>query len=558
MSRASDNRAQPGQVRVRQERDRPVPAPRSELGEARARLQGLGLALVLVWIFLLVQHRQLAAVWGEEYPPGSIPGGISFEQLIFYDCVLALLGAAMAAGMVAYARWAPVTVARLGNVGLGFGLLTGATISAAETVIALAPGLHPGVPAVTPWIMLFPMLVPAPPARATAVAVATALTTPLGMFIWDLLGTPLPDAARLAQWVSPVVILAAITYLPLRMLERVQTRARAAESLADRLGSYQLVSPLGSGGMGEVWTARHQRLARPAAIKLIRPSRLQRDVETSSGVAARFAREAEATAALQSPHTVSVYDFGVTDGGDLYLVMELLEGEDLSALVKRAGPLPPERVVHLLIQACRSLSEAHDRGLVHRDIKPANMVVCTYALQQDFLKILDFGLVKHRTTSEQDIDLTAAGSITGTPAFMAPELATGDVEVDGRADIYALGCVAWFLLTGQFVFDVNSAVKAMFAHVGEQPDVERLRSAQPVPESLEQIILQCLAKAPADRPGSAQELKQQLEAVAAGHEPTWTLDRARAWWDANPRQRVTPSGDAHAADTEAFASTIAS
>ena len=202
--------------------------------------------------------------------------------------------------------------------------------------------------------------------------------------------------------------------------------------------------------MGEIWRARHRMLARPVAVKLIRPELLgvKTPVEAASLVA-RFQREAEATAALHSSHTIALHDFGVTPEGTFYYVMELLEGLDLETLVRRFGPVPPERAIHLLIQACDSLAEAHAAGLVHRDVKPANMLTCHFGLKWDFVKVLDFGLVKTAWSLGDDDRLTSEGTITGTPAYMAPEAVLGAQAIDARVDLYGLGCVAYWLLTGE-------------------------------------------------------------------------------------------------------------
>jgi hypothetical protein len=219
---------------------------------------------------------------------------------------------------------------------------------------------------------------------------------------------------------------------------------------ARELGSYRLVRLLGKGGMGEVWRAEHRMLARPADIKLIRPDTIPADSAEASRVLQRFEREAQATARLQSPHSIELYDFGMTNEGAFYYVMELLEGMDLKTLVQRFGPLPAGRAVSLLAQACDSLADAHHLGLVHRDVKPANLYACRKGLLVDFVKVLDFGLViTARDQPGEDMRLTRAGSATGTPSFMAPEMVVSHGELDGRADVYALGCVAYYLLTGK-------------------------------------------------------------------------------------------------------------
>ncbi len=232
------------------------------------------------------------------------------------------------------------------------------------------------------------------------------------------------------------------------------------------LGSYRLVEPLGSGGMGEVWRAEHVMLARPAAIKLIRTSG---SAAPSREVQKRFEREARATARLSSPHTVQVFDYGTTDEGTFYYVMELLDGFDLDTLVKNFGPVPPERAIYLLRQACDSLAEAHARGLIHRDIKPANIYVCRYGIEVDFIKLLDFGLVKSAGAMDAaDGTLTAVGTIAGTPGYMSPEMALGK-NVGPEADIYSLGCVGYWLLTGRPVFERDTPVELLIDHARTAP-----------------------------------------------------------------------------------------
>ena len=234
------------------------------------------------------------------------------------------------------------------------------------------------------------------------------------------------------------------------------------------LDRYRLVEKLGSGGMGEVWLAKHQLLARPAAVKVIRPEALE-NVEKRESIIQRFQREAQTTATLSSPNTVRLYDFGVSETGSFYFVMELLTGINLESMVERFGPLPPERVVMLLRQSCRSLGEAHAAGLVHRDIKPANLFVCQMGREYDFLKVLDFGVVK-RIVGDEDTVLTGKGGISGTPAYLAPETILGGQEVDGRTDLYALGCVAYWMLTGMLVFESDNPVRMMMDHANKKPE----------------------------------------------------------------------------------------
>jgi DNA-binding NtrC family response regulator len=298
---------------------------------------------------------------------------------------------------------------------------------------------------------------------------------------------------------------------------------------AVRVGSYRLIEQLGAGGMGEVWLARHQLLARPAAVKIVRESAAAFG-EEGQALRQRFAREAQVTAELQSPHTVQLFDFGMTETGSFYYVMERLRGMDLQRLVERHGPLPPERTVFLLKQACRSLSEAHALGLVHRDIKPANLFVCRLGSEYDFLKVLDFGVVSHQSR-ESIPPITVAGMVLGTPAFLAPELVSGQVSFDERADIYALGCVAFWLLTGRPPFGAGDAVSILMQHSTKTPAAPSTICEASIPADLDALVLECLSKEPALRPASADRLGDRLEKLSIPTE--WSQQRAREWWESH-------------------------
>jgi eukaryotic-like serine/threonine-protein kinase len=295
------------------------------------------------------------------------------------------------------------------------------------------------------------------------------------------------------------------------------------------LGSYRLGKLLGRGGMGEVYLATHRMLARPAAIKLIRPEVLAAgDGNTAQLAVTRFKREAEAAAKLRSPHTVELYDFGVTEDRTLYFVMELLDGMDLETMVQQYGPLPPARVIHVLRQICESLEEAHASGMIHRDIKPANIHLGRLGLEYDFAKVLDFGLVKSFSGGNGEHTLaTAAGLTPGTPAYMAPEMGDED-KTDGRADLYSLGCVAYYLLTGRLVFEAATALQMYAKHLQDLPAPPSTRSPVPLPPGLDQLILACLAKKPESRPRTAVELARSLAAIEV--EP-WTQEQAIQWWE---------------------------
>jgi serine/threonine-protein kinase len=314
---------------------------------------------------------------------------------------------------------------------------------------------------------------------------------------------------------------------------------------ATEIGPYTLEERIGSGGMGEVWRARHRMLIRPAAVKLVSTRELgstpNRDPELRLR---RFEREARATAGLKSPHTVQLYDFGVTDEGTFYYVMELLDGMNLDALVEQFGPVPPERAIHLMTQVCASLDDAHQNGLVHRDIKPANIVVSRVGAAWDFVKVLDFGLVKLEGArqSENSVKLTDEQNVSGTPGFIAPEVVLGSAT-DHRVDIYSLGCVAYWLLTGKLVFEGPGAVKVMSDHIHAIPEPPSKRVAGSIPPELDRLILDCLEKDPEKRPANAAALAAQLQAIPLA--TPWSLENAEKWWSAHApgRASVRPIAD---------------
>jgi len=352
---------------------------------------------------------------------------------------------------------------------------------------------------------------------------------------WSLQVSPVPGTALAPggpPWLIVVVglVLSALAAHGLSAMVVIGGLRHEVEEALE-YGQYKLGRELGSGGMGTVYEATHSMLARPAAIKIISPAAMGIGSDASSGMTdsmiGRFELEAKATALLESPHTIGIYDFGKTEDGSFYYVMELLRGVDLDALVKQHGPLPPARCIHLLRQVCSSLAEAHERGLTHRDIKPANIFVCRHALECDFAKVLDFGLVKTDTYGGDSVALTQTGTVIGTPAFMAPEMIQGE-SVDQRADIYSVGCVAYWMLTGALVFEADSPVNMMVKHISAEVPALSLRTELEIPPDLEQLVMQCLAKRPDERPESASKLACKLAECKTSRE--WTTDDAHAWW----------------------------
>jgi serine/threonine-protein kinase len=384
---------------------------------------------------------------------------------------------------------------------------------------------EPMISWIGPVILMFAALAPGSPWKMLAAGFVAASMDPLGMIIAQAAGRfhfgPVHNAL-IMHYPSYLLLGVAV------VISHVVTRLGRQVVKEREMGSYKLGELLGRGGMGEVYRATHRMLARPAAIKLIRPEVLaERHGDFADLAVTRFRREAEAAANLRSPHTVELYDFGVTEDGTLYFVMELLQGMDLETLVQHEGPLPAKRVIHILRQVCESLEEAHANGLVHRDIKPANIHVGRVGLRQDFVKVLDFGLVKSVVgTLSEDSMATAAGLTPGTPAYMAPEMALGE-KVDRRADIYALGCVAYYLLTGRLVFEGTASFQVIAKHIQDAPVPPSQRTELEIDPALDRVVLSCLAKKPADRPQTAAELDRELAEIET--EP-WSQEEANRWW----------------------------
>ena len=349
----------------------------------------------------------------------------------------------------------------------------------------------------------------------------------------------LASGAALLAAVALALVLAWNLVRMRRQVAASREQARSAEARARELGSYRLVAKLGTGGMGEVWRAEHRLLARSAAIKLIRPEVLH-DPATIAEMKERFRREAQTLASMKSRHTIAIFDYGIAEDGVFYYVMELLDGLDLESLVVKYGPQPAARVIELMAQACASLAEAHDAGLLHRDIKPPNLFISRAADEVDIIKLLDFGIVQMHNEPPRAFapiqgmpetpKLTQLGAQLGTPGFMAPEQILG-MQLDGRADLYALGCCAWWLLTGHEVFSRDAGEgKLHQRHIYEEPPPVSSVTAQWVPPALDRVIAACLAKDPADRPADARVLAAALRAIAIPPDLAWPQARAFGWW----------------------------
>lgn len=502
--------------------------PPDLLMEASRRLSVMSLMAFALWIIAdLAWHF----TWPAFHPGASVPG-FSTPDAISVGAALASLG-----------LWAFIQRSkREPQFFLDLGL-----VYLVATCLSVAIVMHWGVPEsenlmpMVSWtgvvILMFSAVLPVRPRNMLIAGLIAASMNPIAMALVRIHGMSVGDAVKtgLLMHYSDYMI-AGISYV----ISRVVTRLGRQVSKAREMGSYQLGDLIRRGGMGEIYMAKHRMLARPAAIKLIRAEMLGAVEGESADLAVkRFHREAEAAANLRSPHTVELFDFGITEDNTLYFVMELLEGVDLETLVREGGPLPARRVIHILRQACESLAEAHEQGLIHRDIKPANIHLGKAGIRYDWVKILDFGLVKSvNQESMADSLATAVGRTPGTPAYMAPEMSLSE-SVDGRADMYALGCVGYFLLTGHLVFEAATPFQMVAKHLSNAPVPPSLRANVEIPQQLEAVILKCLAKKPDDRYASVMELANALAAVRV--HPWTDAEAVEAWKRRQPSLAVPSS-----------------
>lgn len=475
----------------------------------------------------------VVVIWfGGNLARGSL--GQEFQKAEQWAPPTGILVASLAMILLARSRrFRPETIVRIGlvyQVVVSYGLaasvvLEGFRGATLDQIDSDRVGMGP----VGNWMMFFTILVPTRPREALVGLLVSAAATPIMYALEVRAGAApaIPLQSFYFVFVQPYLVSTVFSYIAARVVHQLGVEVRRAHEL----GSYRLDALLGRGGMGEVWRASHRTLARPAAIKLIRRDALGNDAAAAELASARFEREAQVIANLQSPHTVQLYDFGTTDDGTLYYVMELLDGVDLDNLVRTHGPLPAERAVHILTQVCASLNEAHRRGVVHRDVKPANIYLCREAFEHDVAKVLDFGLVKQVSAGADALRLTRADVVAGTPAYMAPEMALGRDTVDARADLYALGCVAFWLLTGRLVFEGDTANAMIVAHVKDDPPRPSAHTELPIPDALERLVLDCLEKDPAARPQTAEQVAARLRVVTL--ERPWTPELAERWWTAH-------------------------
>ncbi len=486
------------------------------LNKARARVKWFAVAMTVMSLIGVAYTLAWEAM-------GLLDRGSYFRQLLVFGANATV--AAVVWWLARTPRYSNSLVLHLGLF-LEFWICLGAAIGTNMGNYAEHGGMAE-LSWVTPVIILFPLIVPYPPRRMLIVSLIVACTEPISVLImWFTLSIP-RDPQHFEVAIQPLLA-AGLAYFASRIIYGLNVEVTRAR----RLGSYLLEERLGRGGMGEVWKASHSMLARPAAVKLIHPEALAQNTANAQTILSRFEQEAQATASLRSPHTVELYDFGRTEDGAFYYVMELLEGLDVASLVEDYGPQEPGRVIHILDQVCQSLQESHNIGLIHRDIKPANLFVCRYGNDDDFVKVLDFGLVKEVRPREANAhQLTQQEVVMGTPGFMPPELALGDGNIDGRADLYALGCVAYWLLTGKMLFTADSPMQVLMKHVNETPEAPSQKTELTIPSELDALVMKCLEKDPANRPSSAEELSSELHKIPL--ERPWEKDDARRWWEAH-------------------------
>jgi serine/threonine-protein kinase len=450
-----------------------------------------------------------------------------FDRALLFQTLATLLAGAIW-GLGARARMSMLAMRLVDGVGTALICASFAMMTVAYARSMIAQGFDPApviyVDLLATGYVLMARAIAVPSTAARTVWVGIAVMVPLEVVDVFILSTAnlLPQARVMAYvegalWKVAAVAMSAVA-------SRVIFGLREEVSQIRRLGQYTLEEKIGEGGMGIVYRARHAMLRRPTAIKLLPPEK------AGNENIGRFEREVQLTASLSHPNTVAIFDYGRTADGIFYYAMEYLDGINLDQLVKLEGPQPAGRVLHILQQVSGALTEAHEVGLVHRDVKPANIILCERGGVADVAKVVDFGLVKRFQTDAADVTMaaTVGTTLVGTPLYMAPESFSGEGHVDARSDLYALGAVAFLLLTGTPVFSARTVLEVCAHHLHTQPDPPSERLGKRVPLDLERLVLQCLAKSPADRPQSARALRRDLDRCVS-IDP-WSEADAASWW----------------------------
>jgi eukaryotic-like serine/threonine-protein kinase len=459
------------------------------------------------------------------YVAGKLVGG----PLMGWQHLVTDLSSRLVLGAVAIylVQWLVCRRGRLSERALRM-IDSSSTVLAAALNASMVFAVFPGELAALPYaralliftfsLVIRAVIVPSSARRTLALGLAAACFPVVTCHLWySALATPSIPPIYQAIWtmlwcLGAVVVSALASHVIFGLRRQVRE--------AWQLGQYTLLEKIGAGGMGEVYRASHAMLRRPTAVKLLLPSR------NTAEHLRRFEREVQLTSSLTHPNTVAVFDYGRTVDGIFYYAMEYLDGVNLEDLVRRCGAQPPGRICHILRQVAGSLAEAHGVGLIHRDIKPGNVIlVPERGGARDVAKVVDFGLVREL---ERDAGVSADGGFAGTPLYLAPEAITDPDRVDARSDLYSLGCVGYFLLTGRPVFEGGTVLDVISRHLHVEPVPPAERIGQPVPESLSALVLSCLEKEPARRPVSALACIAALD--AADDVPPWTDEQARDWW----------------------------
>ena len=477
---------------------------------------------------LMVYVRLVMTLFGGLYVVGALALiALAPSQLLAVHFhpgkILNLLLVVGALGFLLFLRrWEPSERAlRAADIGFAFAIASGIGVASATAPV----GYHFELIALLVMIFLLVLraaLVPSQPRFTVMVGIVCSLPILAGGYV-QLVGSPMPNefltpgiiVTGLAAW---CVVATAATTVVSRVIYGLVTQVRDAQ----HLGRYTLGAKIGEGGMGEVYRAEHAMLRRPTAIKLLLPGKV------SASSLERFEREVQLTSRLSHPNTIAIYDYGRTPDGIFYYAMEYLDGLSLESLVASDGVQPSGRVVHILLQAAGALAEAHGVGLIHRDIKPANIMLCERGGMPDVVKVVDFGLVKNLDAADGDVALTNTNALTGTPLYLAPESITRPDKIDARIDIYALGAVGYFLITGTPPFTGHNVVEIAGHHLHTTPEAPSARLGRAVPPKLDALLVACLSKDPDARPRDAQALLTAL--LDCEVESPWSGAAARAWW----------------------------
>ncbi|MCC7033382.1 MAG: serine/threonine protein kinase [Acidobacteria bacterium] len=520
-----------------------LPADSGHTEEGRAFLQSR-LVLFGGWTFLIAGgFLALGLLMAVGY-------GLAFRPSAFFH----LVGALIPGSLWAIGRARPLSVGMARSLDAGGTVLTCASFAAMAGTIARSGyafvaaddgfpdtvdpmhALSIGLLACSYVLFSRAIAVPSTPGRTawiSAMGVLPLLATTTYVFSDGTASGPVVTMAHvdIVSWSAAAVAMSAVASRVIFGLRTEMARIRQA-------GQYTLEDKIGEGGMGVVYRARHALLRRPTAIKLLPPEKAGEENVR------RFEREVQMTAGLSHPSTVAIFDYGRTPEGVFYYAMEYLDGIDLDRLVREHGPQPPARVIRILHQVCGALAEAHGIGLIHRDVKPANIILCERGGEPDVAKVVDFGLVKRIDAIDEEATqvVTAGIALLGTPLYIAPETISGRDDADGRADLYALGAVGYYLLTGTPVFTGKTVVEVLAHHLHTRPQPPSARTASTIPGDLEHLVLECLAKSPDDRPRDARSLELELSVCAA--RTPWPRDQAAAWWAAF--RQAHPSAHHHA------------